>query len=269
VTDLVPIETPRLLAAIGEAAMNPAVDVGKMQQLLDMHRAMQAHQAEQEFARAMNAAQSEMSRISADAYNTSTKSNYVTYGKLDKVLRPLYIKHGFSLSFDTDESEAEGIVRCRCYVSHVAGHTRIYHADVPSDGKGAKGGDVMTKTHAFGSGASYGMRYLLKMIFNVAVGEDDDDGNGGRDGKGDDQKAVELLRRLMDHNAALREWMPYVLDIIENFREQEPDLAAIAVSWAKIPQDAQRALWVAPSKGGIFTTAERATIHEKLPKVPA
>jgi len=24
---------------------------------------------------------------------------------------------------------------------------------------------------------SYGMRYLLKMIFNVAVGEDDDDGN--------------------------------------------------------------------------------------------
>jgi hypothetical protein len=49
---------------------------------------------------------------------------------------------------------------------------------MPVDGKGAKGNDVMTKTHAFGSGASYGMRYLLKMIFNVAVGEDDDDGNG-------------------------------------------------------------------------------------------
>ena len=70
-----------------------------------------------------------------------------------------------------------------CYVSHSGGHTRTYRAHVPSDGKGAKGNDAMTKTHAFGSGTSYGMRYLLKMIFNVAIGEEDDDGNaaGGAD----------------------------------------------------------------------------------------
>ena len=48
---------------------------------------------------------------------------------------------------------------------------------MPADGKGAKGGDVMTKTHAAGAAMSYGMRYLLKMIFNVAVGEEDKDGN--------------------------------------------------------------------------------------------
>ena len=35
----------------------------------------------------------------------------------------------------------------------------------------------MTKTHAVGSAMSYGVRYLLKLVFNVAVGEDDDDGN--------------------------------------------------------------------------------------------
>ena len=44
-------------------------------------------------------------------------------------------------------------------------------------GKGAKGGDVMTKTHAAGSAMTYGMRYLLKLIFNVAIGEEDNDGN--------------------------------------------------------------------------------------------
>jgi hypothetical protein len=49
---------------------------------------------------------------------------------------------------------------------------------MPADGKGAKGGDVMTKTHATGAAMSYGARYLLKYIFNVAVGEDDNDGNG-------------------------------------------------------------------------------------------
>lgn len=69
------------------------------------------------------------------------------------------------------------MVRVLCYVAHAQGHSRTYHIDMPADGKGAKGGDVMTKTHAVGAGASYGMRYLLKMIFNVAVGEDDADGN--------------------------------------------------------------------------------------------
>jgi hypothetical protein len=269
VNAIVPIETPRLLSALVEAATDPTVDVVKLDALLAMHERMQAKQAEQAFAEAMNAAQSEMTRVSADAVNISTRSAYVTYGKLDAVLRPIYVRHGFSLSFDTLESEAEGMVRVACYVSHVGGHTRTYRADVPSDGKGAKGNDVMTKTHAFGSGTSYGMRYLLKMIFNVAVGEEDDDGNGGRDGKGEDQRAVELLRRVMEHNTALRDWMHLVLDIIEHFREPEPDLEAIAVSWAKIPQDAQRALWVAPTKGGIFTTSERDTIKFKLPKVEA
>jgi hypothetical protein len=35
----------------------------------------------------------------------------------------------------------------------------------------------MTKTHASGAAQSYGMRYLLKGIFNIAIGEEDNDGN--------------------------------------------------------------------------------------------
>src|SRR5262245_10882399 len=41
----------------------------------------------------------------------------------------------------------------------------------------AKGGDAMSRTHATASALSYGMRYLLWLIFNIAVGEGDDDGN--------------------------------------------------------------------------------------------
>ena len=35
----------------------------------------------------------------------------------------------------------------------------------------------MSRTHATASALSYGMRYLLRLIFNIAVGEGDDDGN--------------------------------------------------------------------------------------------
>ncbi|WP_448647130.1 ERF family protein [Pseudomonas mohnii] len=170
-------EAATILSVIQRAAADPKCDIEKMERLMAMHERMQAKTAETEFNAALSRVQSEMGRIAADATNSQTRSQYATYGKLDSALRPKYTKEGFSLSFGT-EPAPEGMVGMVCFVSHGGGHTREYRAHVPSDGKGAKGGDVMTKTHAFGSGTSYGMRYLLKMIFNVAIGEEDDDGNG-------------------------------------------------------------------------------------------
>jgi hypothetical protein len=125
----------------------------------------------------MAKAQAEMRPVAADADNPQTRSKYASYAALDRALRPIYTLNGFALSFNTLPGAAEGFVRVSCELSHVGGHSREYSVDMPSDGKGAKGGDVMTKTHATGAAMSYGMRYLLKMIFNVAVGEDDRDGN--------------------------------------------------------------------------------------------
>lgn len=162
---------------ITAAASNPQVDIEKMERLWAMHERLVERDREQAFNVAMKSAQANMGRISADATNNQTHSKYATYGQLDRHVRPIYTDHGFSLSFDQGDGAPDGHLRVLAYVSHDAGHTRTYHADIPSDGKGAKGGDVMTKTHASGSAMSYGMRYLLKMIFNLAIGEDDDDGN--------------------------------------------------------------------------------------------
>lgn len=165
------------LAMIERFASDPAFDVTKLQALMEMRYRELARVAEQAFNAAMSAAQTDMKPVAADADNTQTLSRYASYAALDRALRPIYTKYGFGLSFDTTDAPHAEYVRVLCYVTHVAGHSRTYRADMPADGKGAKGGDVMTKTHAAGSAMSYGMRYLLKMIFNVAVGEDDDDGN--------------------------------------------------------------------------------------------
>lgn len=162
-------------------ARDPNVDVDKLERLMQMHERVTARAAEEAFNAAMSAAQTAMRPIAADANNPQTKSRYASYNALDRVLRPIYTTHGFGLSFDTGEGAATGWVRVLCYVTHSGGYARTYHADIPADGKGAKGGDVMTVTHAVGAALSYGMRYLLKMIFNVAVGEDDRDGNAPSD----------------------------------------------------------------------------------------
>jgi hypothetical protein len=170
-------ESAAIIQVIERAAMNPDVDVDKMERLFVMRNEMHREQSEQAFNAAMSLAQSEMGRVSADATNPQTRSKYASYGQLDKALRPVYTGHGFALSFSTGEGAPDGCVRVLCYVSHREGHTRTYQADMPADGKGAKGGDVMTKTHAAGAAFTYGQRYLLKLIFNVAIGEDDTDGN--------------------------------------------------------------------------------------------
>jgi hypothetical protein len=166
-----------MLEVIERAALNPQVDIDKMRALLDMKIQIDARDAEMVFNRALNRCQSEIGRVAANKENKQTHSHYADYAALDRVVRPVYTKYGFSLSFNTGDSGAADVVKVICYVSHEDGHTRTYSVDMPADGKGAKGGDVMTKTHAAGSAMQYGQRYLLKLIFNVAIGLDDD-GNG-------------------------------------------------------------------------------------------
>lgn len=158
------------------AAKDPTVDAAKVRELYVIAKEIRQDFAEEAFNNAMSACQAEMRPIAADAENPQTHSRYASYAQLDRALRPIYTKHGFAISYDEAESPKPDHVRVLAYVTRGA-YTRTYRRDMCADGKGAKGGDVMTKTHATGSANSYGARYLLKGIFNVAVGEDDTDGN--------------------------------------------------------------------------------------------
>ena len=171
-------EPTNLLQIIARAASDPSIDIEKMERLMAMKERMDAKDAEAAFNHALTACQQEMRPIAADAMNPQTRSKYATFGKIDAALRPIYTRHGFSISFSTEDSPKEEHIRVVAYVGK-GGHTRLYRIDMPADGKGAKGNDVMTKTHAAGAAMSYASRYLLKAIFNVAVGEEDADGNQG------------------------------------------------------------------------------------------
>lgn len=182
-------ESGSLLQVIERAALNPQVDIDKMDRLLAMHeRIVDRQRAEEERARnaiaeaaynkAMVDCQAEMHPIATDATNPQTRSRYASYAQLDRHLRPIYTKHGFALSFSNGTCSDQDWLLVICEVFHRDGFKKLYEKKMPADGKGAKGGDVMTKTHAIGSADSYAQRYLVRGIFNIAVGEEDDDGNG-------------------------------------------------------------------------------------------
>jgi hypothetical protein len=159
-----------------DLAKDPNVSIEKIERLTALYERSERARMEADFNRAMSACQSEMEPVRKDATNPSTSSRYASYEALDAAIRPIYTKYGFALSYNTDDSPVADHVRVLCDVTQ-GGFAKQFRADLPADGKGAKGGDVMTRTHAFGSALTYGMRYLLKLIFNIAVGEGDDDGN--------------------------------------------------------------------------------------------
>ena len=63
---------------------------------------------------------------------------------------------------------------------------------------------------------------------------------------------------LLNYNAAIREHIASISAIKEALANN--DLETAAENWNELNEEEQRSIWKAPSKGGIFTTQELATI---------
>ncbi len=169
-------DTTSIMAVISRAASDPACDVDKMERLLDLKDRMETKAAEQAFNVAMRDLQSEIPRILKDAENGDNHSKYARLETINRVIKPLLAKYGFSQSFGTDSSPIAEHYRVTCILSHIGGHSRNFFADVPRDNVGLKGNANKTPTHGFGSSLSYGRRYLTVLIFNLELSGEDDDG---------------------------------------------------------------------------------------------
>ena len=87
---------------------------------------------------------------------------------------------------------------------------------------------------------------------------------GGYDLASDEEKA---FKRRQQHDAALGRHYASIESIKAELASDDPDMHAVAETWGEIPQDDQMALWLAPTKGGCFTTAERTAIKSGLPRI--
>lgn len=205
----VPEAPTGMVSMMERLALNPDLPVEKLEKLLDMQLKVRALEAETAFNAAMTEAQSEMRRVSADANNPQTNSKYASYGQLDRALRPIYTKHGFAVSFD-EGAAPEGSVLALAYVSHSGGHTRTYRKTMPIVTTGIKGNAMMTATHGAAAAGSYAKRYLLKDIFNVAIGEDDNDGNGPKGEPISEKQAAEIEALISEVGADKAKFLAWV-----------------------------------------------------------
>jgi hypothetical protein len=168
-----------LPSIIERAAADPTFDLDKLQRLLDMREAEEIRNADKAFAASHTAAEAEMETINANARNDQTRSRYATFAQGDRDVRPIYTRHGFNISFTTEPMGTPEMLLVVGTLSHRLGGSKRYQVPVPITTKGFKGTEMMTPIHATMSAVSYGKRNLEIMMFNLAIGEDND-GNAPR-----------------------------------------------------------------------------------------
>lgn len=242
-----------VMAVISRAASDPAVDIDKLERLLSMQERLQASQALAAYNADMATLQAHMPSISKDAkivVNGQVRATYASFENIVSTIRPMLDDYGFSVTFKTT---FEGELLCVLgRISHRAGHSEETVIKLPFDTSGSKN-DVQ----AIGSSVSYGKRYALCMLLNIATGGEDDDGASAAP-KVDEKDLYGQFRRHMD---AVWSNFPSI-EAIKEYIAQE-DYRAAALCWCELDEDTQRALWLATTKGGVFTTAERAAIKDK------
>lgn len=170
---------PSFMEVIAAASRDPQVDISKMKELLAMKERIDAQTAATAFNVAMRDAQAEIPAVLRDSQNEHTKSRYAKLEAIDAQIRPIYTKHGFSLSFNSPVAAGNDIT-VSCTVFHSAGHSRDYQLSGSLDGVGSQGKSNKTNIQALGSTVSYLRRYLECMVFNVMLTNEDNDGNVGK-----------------------------------------------------------------------------------------
>ena len=170
-----------LMSFIERAAKDPEFDVGKFGELLRLQRDVGHDQARRAFNAGMADAQSEMLPVVRDAKNSHLGNKYAKLETIDAAMRPIYTRHGFSVRFGSAPAPTEGYIRITCTVAHSGGYFEENYLDAPIANTGSQGGRTATTgVQAIGSAVTYLRRYLLGMVFNIVLADEDDDGEGVR-----------------------------------------------------------------------------------------
>lgn len=163
-----------------ELASDPSFDVEKLEKLAEL-QAKEAHrQDEKEFSRDFANMQAEIPLVIEDKAGNGSK--YATLEKIVATTRQTLQKYGFSTSFETDTTLANdvkqvgdavimtGYVKVKAILRHKTGITTSTELLVPFDFSGSK---KHNSAQAMGSAVSYGKRYTLASLLNIATADDD------------------------------------------------------------------------------------------------
>lgn len=166
-------ESAAIIQVIERAAINPDVDIDKMERLLEMQERIMERNARSAYAADLARMQPELPVIAERGgikdRSGRVQSTYALWEDINEAIKPVLAKHGFALSFRTGQDE--GRITVTGVLSHREGHSEETTMHLPIDTSGSK-----NSVQAVGSSISYGKRYTAGALLNITSRGEDDDG---------------------------------------------------------------------------------------------
>ncbi len=212
-------ENMAMIQAIERVALNPAADVEKLKQMLDLQERIMDRNAKMAFDTALALMQPELPEVEklADGHN----SKYAKFDKILAAIKPSLSKHGFSITHRVKIEN--GLILITAVLGHRDGHREETTLALPPDDSGKK-----SAVQAIASSTEYGRRYTMNTLLGIATKDADVD--GGR-AKGD-QDEPELTAKAADWIALVQESVD-LPQLQQNFTSGFQDLTKLKDNYGK------------------------------------
>lgn len=155
------------LSVIQQMVTSGNFDVSVAKELLEMQKDFLKHQAIINYNNDFALMSKEIPVIakSKKAHNTS----YAPLEDIVKVVQPILSTYGFSVSFTTEQQGLDAVT-INCILQHKDGHSTSTSLMLPTKAVN----NSMNAMQAIGAAISYGKRYTICGILNIATAQDDD-----------------------------------------------------------------------------------------------
>lgn len=199
-------ETAAIVSMIERAARDPAVDIDKMERLLQMQERILAREAKAAYDAALAEMQPKLpvigrrGKIEIREKDKTGERNgkvqqstpYALWEDINEGIRPVLAEHGFALSFRVGQA-ADGKITITGILSHRAGHREETTITLMHDSSGSK-----NSVQAVGSSVSYGKRYTAAALLNITSRGEDDDGKAAGAAETISPEQAKALRDTID-----------------------------------------------------------------------
>ena len=244
--NIVTVQSPDRLIEL--AIQQPNFDINALEKLMALKERYEAAQAKKLYDQAISKFQSlcpVLKKTKEIKYNNVAYS----YTPLSSIREQIQAHlHDCGLAYRWTVEDTKDEIRVTCVITHIEGHSEKNTISAGLDDSGAK-----NEIQQRGSTISYLQRYTLIGALGISSANDDDDGQSS---------GAYNIDKLMRHNTAVRENYHSLYVIKEALSTNDLNVAAEA--FCEMDRETKDALWVAPTKGGIFTTKEREILksHE-------
>jgi hypothetical protein len=190
-----PSETAVVLDGITRAALDPSIDVAKLERLLAIQERLLADQRKTAFMAALARLQAVLPQITKQGTildnSGRARNRFAKIEDIDAQIRPLLAEEGFSFAFDSKQTGS--VIEFTGTLHHREGHAVEKTLSLPIDN-----GAGRNAVQSVGSTTSYARRYLLSMHLNLVTRDEDDDGMGGASKGPITEAQTAELRKLLE-----------------------------------------------------------------------